>query len=124
MTSGSSCWQGQRSLRYVVTGCRWKGATGYSCRGERPIGSYAPPKGPTGSRSACRVNNSTPSERYRHGVDDAGLAGRAANLARWDEAAPLHAASETYDLAGFRAGRDDIRPFEISELGPVSGLDL
>jgi len=57
-------------------------------------------------------------------VDDAGLAGRAANLARWDEAAPLHAASETYDLAGFRAGRDDIRPFEISELGPVSGLDL
>lgn len=48
----------------------------------------------------------------------------AANLARWDEAAPLHAASPLYDLEGFRAGRQDIRPFELDELGDVTGLDL
>ena len=48
----------------------------------------------------------------------------AANLAHWDEAAPLHAASPLYDLDGFRAGRSDIRPFELDELGDVTGLDL
>jgi 2-polyprenyl-3-methyl-5-hydroxy-6-metoxy-1,4-benzoquinol methylase len=53
-----------------------------------------------------------------------GSAGRSANRARWDESAPLHASSELYDLESFRAGRDDIRPFEFNELGPVAGLDL
>jgi 2-polyprenyl-3-methyl-5-hydroxy-6-metoxy-1,4-benzoquinol methylase len=57
-------------------------------------------------------------------VTDVGAAGRAANLARWDEATPLHASSDFYDLDGFRAGRDDIRPFEFAELGPVAGLEL
>lgn len=37
---------------------------------------------------------------------------------------PHHAASELYDLVGFRAGRDDIRPFEPIELGAVAGRDL
>jgi SAM-dependent methyltransferase len=50
--------------------------------------------------------------------------GIAANRARWDEAAPLHAASDLYDLEGFKRGRRDIRPFEHDELGPVVGLDL
>ncbi|MGI8492752.1 MAG: class I SAM-dependent methyltransferase [Acidimicrobiales bacterium] len=50
--------------------------------------------------------------------------GIAANRARWDEAVAHHAASELYDLEGFRAGRDDIRPFELVELGPVAGRDL
>jgi hypothetical protein len=49
-------------------------------------------------------------------MTDRSAEGRAANLARWDEAVPLHAASELYDLAGFRTGRDDIRPFELIEL--------
>ncbi len=57
-------------------------------------------------------------------MDDVGADPRAANLARWDEAVPHHVASELYDLAGFRAGRDDIRPFEPAELGPVAGRDL
>ncbi len=57
-------------------------------------------------------------------MDRLSATGRAANRARWDEAAPLHAASDYYDLDGFRAGRDDIRPFEFDELGPVEGLDL
>jgi SAM-dependent methyltransferase len=52
------------------------------------------------------------------------LAGRLANRDRWDEAAPLHARSALYDLAGFREGADHIRPFEHDELGSVDGLDL
>ncbi len=47
-----------------------------------------------------------------------------ANQARWDEAAPLHAVSEMYDLAGFRAVPDRIRPFEHDEIDPVRGKDL
>ena len=57
-------------------------------------------------------------------MDDELRRARAANLAWWDEAAPLHAASAHYDLAGFRAGRDDLRPFEPEEVGPVAGRDL
>jgi 2-polyprenyl-3-methyl-5-hydroxy-6-metoxy-1,4-benzoquinol methylase len=57
-------------------------------------------------------------------ADDNGVEGRLANRARWDEAAPLHAQSELYDLEGFRAGRDDIRPFEHDELGSVADRDL
>jgi SAM-dependent methyltransferase len=57
-------------------------------------------------------------------VSDEHRDGRLANRAWWDEAAPLHAESALYDLDGFRAGRDDIRPFEVTELGPVAGRDL
>lgn len=49
---------------------------------------------------------------------------RAENRDWWDEVAPLHAAGGFYDLPGFLAGRDDLRPFEDGELGPVDGLDL
>jgi SAM-dependent methyltransferase len=55
---------------------------------------------------------------------DRSFEGRMANLARWEESVPLHAESDLYDLVGFRAGRDDIRPFELVELGDVAGLDL
>lgn len=48
----------------------------------------------------------------------------AENRAAWDLAAPEHAAGDFYDLPGFVAGRDDLRPFEDVELGPVDGLDL
>jgi SAM-dependent methyltransferase len=51
-------------------------------------------------------------------------AGIAANQARWDEAAPLHAESAVYDLEGFRAHPDRIRPFEHEELGAVAGKEL
>lgn len=57
-------------------------------------------------------------------MSDRDAEGRAANRARWDEAVPFHATSDLYDLAGFRAGRDDIRPFELEELGDVAGRDL
>ena len=43
----------------------------------------------------------------------------------WDERAPAHAgAGSTYAIDDFVAGRDDLRPFEDDELGPVDGLDL
>ena len=57
-------------------------------------------------------------------MDDVWDAARAANRARWDESAPLHAASALYDLEGVRAGADHLRPYEPRELGPVAGLDL
>ncbi len=50
--------------------------------------------------------------------------GRLTNRAWWDVAAPLHAESGLYDLESFRAGRNDIRPFELDELGPVAGREL
>jgi 2-polyprenyl-3-methyl-5-hydroxy-6-metoxy-1,4-benzoquinol methylase len=49
---------------------------------------------------------------------------RATNRAMWDERVPAHAASELYDLQGVVAGRDDLRPWETEELGPLDGLDL
>jgi 2-polyprenyl-3-methyl-5-hydroxy-6-metoxy-1,4-benzoquinol methylase len=57
-------------------------------------------------------------------IDPRHRPGIAANRARWDEAAPLHAESMMYDLSGFRAGADRIRPFEHTEIGPVAGRDL
>ncbi|CAN5678389.1 class I SAM-dependent methyltransferase [soil metagenome] len=49
---------------------------------------------------------------------------RAANKALWEEMAALHPATELYDLPGLIDGRDDLRPWEAAELGPVAGLDL
>lgn len=42
----------------------------------------------------------------------------------WNEMAGVHVSSELYDLDGLVAGRDDLRPWEDEELGPVRGLDL
>lgn len=42
-----------------------------------------------------------------------------ANLASWDEAVGLHAASELYDVEGFRAGKDSLSGIEREELGPL-----
>ncbi len=49
---------------------------------------------------------------------------RAVNLAWWQEATLFHEDSDFYDLAGFRKGRDPMRPFEVEELGDVVGRDL
>jgi 2-polyprenyl-3-methyl-5-hydroxy-6-metoxy-1,4-benzoquinol methylase len=49
---------------------------------------------------------------------------REANRANWDERVPIHATGEFYDVAGFKAGQERLRPFEISEVGDVRGKDL
>lgn len=49
-----------------------------------------------------------------------------ANRSYWDERAPIHSASEFYDLEGFVADPTDthLRPFEIAEVGDVAGKTL
>ncbi|MGK2950428.1 MAG: hypothetical protein ACSLFP_17785 [Acidimicrobiales bacterium] len=49
---------------------------------------------------------------------------RSVNRALWDEMAAAHPSTALYDLDAFVAGRDDLRPWEPEELGPVDGLDL
>ena len=49
---------------------------------------------------------------------------REANRANWDERVPIHASGEFYDVAAFRAGQERLQPFEIAEVGDVSGKDL
>jgi 2-polyprenyl-3-methyl-5-hydroxy-6-metoxy-1,4-benzoquinol methylase len=90
-------------------------------------------------RHACRMNRMSTPDRalcvrglimplsdssVGDAMDERERAGVLANLARWDEAAPLHAQSDLYDLDGFRRGRDDIRPFELHEIGPIEGREL
>jgi SAM-dependent methyltransferase len=47
-----------------------------------------------------------------------------ANRRLWDEMAELHPTTALYDVEGLVTGRDDLRPWEDAELGPVEGLDL
>ena len=47
-----------------------------------------------------------------------------ANRLHWDEAVPIHAASQSYDVAGFKAGRIKLHPLELSELGDVKGKTM
>lgn len=49
---------------------------------------------------------------------------REANREWWDTVTPAHLEGGFYDVPGFLAGRDPLRPFEVEELGPVDGLDL
>jgi SAM-dependent methyltransferase len=47
-----------------------------------------------------------------------------ANRRMWDERVPIHVGSDFYDVAGFKAGRPAVQPFEVDELGALGGLDL
>jgi SAM-dependent methyltransferase len=49
---------------------------------------------------------------------------RELNRAMWDERVPIHLASRFYDVTGFKSGRSSLRPFEVGEVGSVSGKDL
>lgn len=46
------------------------------------------------------------------------------NRAWWDERAPVHAASEFYDVPGILVGKDSLRTFEPGEVGDVRGKRL
>ena len=39
------------------------------------------------------------------------------NRAHWDDAVPAHVASEFYDVASFRSGRNTLLPVELAEVG-------
>jgi hypothetical protein len=45
----------------------------------------------------------------------------APNQAWWDERVAGHVVSEFYDVARFRDGGSTLRPFEVQEVGDVSG---
>ena len=47
-----------------------------------------------------------------------------ANREFWDELAPIHAASEYYDVESFRAGASTLTPLERDEVGDVAGKRL
>ncbi|WP_062216317.1 bifunctional 2-polyprenyl-6-hydroxyphenol methylase/3-demethylubiquinol 3-O-methyltransferase UbiG [Streptomyces sp. NBRC 109706] len=46
------------------------------------------------------------------------------NRENWDDRVRVHAGSDFYDLPGFRAGDDPLRPVEVAEVGDVTGLRL
>src|SRR4051812_8887132 len=47
-----------------------------------------------------------------------------ANRRLWEARTPVHLASDFYDVAGFVAGRDSLRPLEVEEVGDVDGKSL
>ena len=49
---------------------------------------------------------------------------RHANLGSWDERVPIHLESKLYDVKGFMAGKSKLRPFELQEIGEVTGRRL
>ena len=46
------------------------------------------------------------------------------NKRMWDERVPIHVAGEFYDVAGWKAGRCSLQPFEAAELGSVEDKRL
>lgn len=48
----------------------------------------------------------------------------ATNRRMWDESVPLHVASQSYDVPGFRRGGLSIHSLEVEDVGPVRGRSL
>ncbi|MET9336407.1 class I SAM-dependent methyltransferase [Nonomuraea sp. NPDC003804] len=48
----------------------------------------------------------------------------AVNRANWDERVGIHLGSDFYDVEGFKAGGQPLRPFELAEMGDVRGRRL
>jgi len=46
------------------------------------------------------------------------------NLAKWDAVVPVHARSDAYDVAGFKAGRIKLHELERAEVGDVRGKSM
>jgi SAM-dependent methyltransferase len=47
-----------------------------------------------------------------------------ANQDLWNELVPIHAASELYNLKGFKAGESTLSPIDLEEVGDVAGKSL
>lgn len=48
----------------------------------------------------------------------------ALNRSNWNQRTPIHAGSNSYDLAGFRSGRQSLRPIELESVGGIAGRSL
>lgn len=48
----------------------------------------------------------------------------ALNRSNWNQRTPIHAASNSYDLAGFRSGRQTLRHIELESVGEAAGRSL
>jgi SAM-dependent methyltransferase len=46
------------------------------------------------------------------------------NRRHWDEVVPIHASSDFYDVASFKAGKTGLNPLELEEVGDVKGKSL
>lgn len=46
------------------------------------------------------------------------------NRRNWNQRTPVHAGSRSYDLDGFRAGRQSLRPIELEAVGDAAGRSL
>jgi SAM-dependent methyltransferase len=49
---------------------------------------------------------------------------REKNRESWDERVPIHVSGEFYDVTSFKAGEERLQPFEVDEVGDVTGKDL
>jgi SAM-dependent methyltransferase len=49
---------------------------------------------------------------------------REVNRANWDERVPIHVSGEFYDVASFKGGQERLQPYEIDEVGDVTGKEL
>lgn len=49
---------------------------------------------------------------------------RQSNLKLWNSWAEVNAASKSYDVEGFKAGKNSLRPLELGEVGDVAGKTL
>jgi SAM-dependent methyltransferase len=58
------------------------------------------------------------------GADGEAVDWRGLNRANWDDRVPVHLASDFYDIEGFRNGADSVRPWEVAQVGDVSGKRL
>ena len=48
----------------------------------------------------------------------------ALNRSNWNQRTPVHAGSNSYDLEGFRSGRQSLRPIELETVGDIAGRRL
>lgn len=46
------------------------------------------------------------------------------NRANWNERVPIHVGGEFYDVESFKSGDERLRPFELAEVGGISGKSL
>jgi ubiquinone/menaquinone biosynthesis C-methylase UbiE len=47
-----------------------------------------------------------------------------ANHRHWDEVVPIHIAAKSYDVAGFKAGKNKLKPIELAELDDIRGKTM